>query len=285
MFNSNLITVGLSARPQRSWTIRVNRTAVRSRISASNFAYIALSLSLLFGAGTTPVTFLKSLAFDISSTVIPLVDQPFQALGHSFTHIKNLVQTQETLYQEIALLRQQNTHLLKWQTMAQELSQHNERLRSCVNFVDNNPQGLVTVRVTSFQSFEQGQYLLIEGGTAAGLAKNQPVTTPQGIVGRIIEVGQRMARVLLLTDINSRVPVTVAGTDCQAILAGNNTNTLEVTRLASQTTLKVGDRLLTSGHGFPAGLPVAEITAITQEGVMARPLASPSTPFVMVLQS
>jgi len=287
LFSFGLKTVDLNFRPQRSLVIRINRTAVRKRITIKNFAYVVLSLSLLLSSHTVPVNLLRSFAFDISSTLVTLIDQPFKALSHSLLHAHNLLQGQEKLSQEIDRLRQQNTYLLKWKELAQKLHIDNEQLRSSARFIDKNPWSLVTVPVMSFQPFEQGQYLLIEGGTIAGLAKDQPVLTQQGLIGRISEVGQRTARVLLLTDINSRVPVMVAGTDSQAILSGNNTQALAVTRLAQQATLKVGDRLLTSGHGgvFPAGIAVAEITSITGEHITARPLASASNPFVMVLQT
>lgn len=286
MFSFGLKTVDLNFQPQRSSVIRINRAAVRKRISLKNFSYIVFSLSLLLSTQTLPINLLRSFIFDVSSAAVTFFDQPFKVLSHSLFHAHNLFQTQEKLYQEIERLRQQNTHLLKWKELAQKLHLDNTQLRSSAHFIEENPWPSVTVPVMSFQPFEQGQYLLVEGGSAAGLTKDQPVLTQQGLIGRISEVGQRTARVLLLTDINSRVPVTIAGTDGQAILAGNNTQMLEVTRLAQQTLVKVGDRLLTSGQGgiFPAGIAVAEITSVTEERITARPFASVNVPFVTVLQ-
>lgn len=138
------------------------------------------------------------------------------------------------------------------------------------------------------QWVEQGHYLLIAGGSA--LAKNQPVITEEGVVGRVLDRGETVTRVLLITDIKSRIPVMVAGTDSHAILAGTNGELLEVTRATQQAPMKVGDFLVTSGCGgvFPAGLPVAEIVSVNDNSIYARPLAFPQghlkASFVQVLK-
>jgi rod shape-determining protein MreC len=80
----------------------------------------------------------------------------------------------------------------------------------------------------------------------------------------VLEVGQRASRVLLLTDINSRVPVLIERTRDQAVLAGNNTDQPEIRYLTRDADIKVGDRIVTSGAGgaFPPGLPVGEVVGL-----------------------
>jgi rod shape-determining protein MreC len=93
--------------------------------------------------------------------------------------------------------------------------------------------------------------------------------TGDGLAGRIAEVGRRSARVLLLTDINSRVPVLVERTRDRAILAGDNSNHPQLLYLKPRAELRVGDRVVTSGDGgvFPAGLPVGVVDSI-EDGVV-----------------
>ncbi|HEY0900904.1 MAG TPA: rod shape-determining protein MreC, partial [Micavibrio sp.] len=90
---------------------------------------------------------------------------------------------------------------------------------------------------------------------------DQAVLGGEGLMGRVVEAGQKSARILLLTDMNARVPVFVGAENIRAMLAGNNTDNPEIIHLPPQTTIKAGDRVTTSGHGglYPYGLPVGEI--------------------------
>ena len=86
----------------------------------------------------------------------------------------------------------------------------------------------------------------------------------RGLVGRVIEVGRRSARVLLLTDFNSRVPVMVEPSRDQAILAGDNSREPGLIFLPLNPRMAVGQRVVTSGRGgvLPPGLAVGMVSAI-----------------------
>jgi rod shape-determining protein MreC len=88
--------------------------------------------------------------------------------------------------------------------------------------------------------------------------------TPQGLAGRIIDVGGRSARILLITDFNSRLPVVVERSGDQAILTGDNTDQPKLRFLPLGPDLRVGDRILTSGRDglLPPGLMVGQISAM-----------------------
>jgi rod shape-determining protein MreC len=81
--------------------------------------------------------------------------------------------------------------------------------------------------------------------------------------------------VLLINDLNSRIPVVIERSREQAILAGDNSVTPRLLYLPITTTVQVGDRIVTSGHGgaFPVGLPVGVVTSISEEGVRVVPYA------------
>ena len=116
------------------------------------------------------------------------------------------------------------------------------------------------------------QALLIDAGAEQGVDTGMPATTPEGLVGRVVDVGARSARVLLITDFNSRIPVVVEGSGDQAILEGDNRPLPALRFLPLNPGFAVGDRVLTSGHGglLPPGLPVGRIEARRRRGA-ARP--------------
>jgi len=90
-----------------------------------------------------------------------------------------------------------------------------------------------------------------------------------GLAGRVATVGYRSARILLITDINSRVPVLIESSRDRAILSGDNSGMPRLIFLPANASIKAGDRVVTSGHGgvFPPGLQVGQIVS-SSDGVM-----------------
>ena len=106
----------------------------------------------------------------------------------------------------------------------------------------------------------------------------QAVVTGEGLAGRVAEVGDNSARVLFVTDVNSRLPVQVERTRERAILAGDNSALMRLTLAQSVAGVQRGDRIVTSGDGgsFPVGIPVGEVVQ-TGEGQREGPARSPTS--------
>jgi rod shape-determining protein MreC len=107
------------------------------------------------------------------------------------------------------------------------------------------------------------QSILIAAGSRDGVAKGQAAMTSEGLVGRVTQAGYRSARVLLITDINSRIPVRVGEAGDRAILAGDNSSRPKLIYLGVKSAVAPGDRIVTSGDAgaFPPGLPVGRVVA------------------------
>jgi rod shape-determining protein MreC len=127
----------------------------------------------------------------------------------------------------------------------------------------------VTARVIGDSGGAFVRSVLVNAGTAQGISKGQAAVTGKGLAGQVVQVGYRSARVLLITDINSRVPVLVEGSRKRAILAGDNGILPRLTFMPVNASVVPGDRVVTSGHGgvFPPGLPVGRIT-VADDGVL-----------------
>ena len=100
-----------------------------------------------------------------------------------------------------------------------------------------------------------------------GLARGNPVVDGHGLVGRLVEVGRRSARVLLITDLNSRIPVITEKGRTRGILSGSNDSVLKLILQGRQGRPAPGSAIVTSGHGdvFPVGLQVGRI-AYSKDG-------------------
>ena len=89
-----------------------------------------------------------------------------------------------------------------------------------------------------------------------------PVIDAQGLVGRLLETGSRVARVLLLTDLNSRIPIEIGRLGVRGIMVGDNGVTPRIEHLPADALIAVGDDVSTSGVGgiFPRGLRIGTVT-------------------------
>jgi rod shape-determining protein MreC len=115
-----------------------------------------------------------------------------------------------------------------------------------------------------------------------------PVVSEKGVIGRVLEVAGRSARVMLLTDSESVLPVRRASDDVVAFAEGRGDGLLRIKLInLGLNPLKVGDLMVTSGAGgyFRPGLAVGIVTELTPDGALARLVAEPSaTNFVMIEQ-
>ena len=130
------------------------------------------------------------------------------------------------------------------------------------------------------------RHAYISAGASSGVAPGMPVVSERGVIGRVLETGRNSARVLLLTDSESVLPVRRAKDNVIAFAEGRGDGLLRI-RLVNLgvNPLKVGDMMVTSGAGgyYRPGVAVAVIAKITPDGGIARLVAEPSaTNFVAV---
>jgi rod shape-determining protein MreC len=140
---------------------------------------------------------------------------------------------------------------------------------------------LVASAVASAVSAGAGQrQAIISAGLSDGVRPRMPVIAAEGLAGRVTDVGQAAARMMLLTDADSRVPVKVLRTGWTGLAVGTGGTLLDFQfDIASGTDkIRVGDRLVTSGDGglYPPGIPVGVIIDAGSNPPRARPLANPT---------
>ncbi|RDD63610.1 rod shape-determining protein MreC [Ferruginivarius sediminum] len=174
-----------------------------------------------------------------------------------------------------AALRKENARLKHWQLVARRLEAENAALAQLLDMAPEPQTDYVTGRVIADSGGAFVRSVLINAGTNHGIAKGQAALTGEGLAGRVAEVGRTSGRVLLITDINSRIPVVIESTRQRGILAGDNSDRPKLVYLPEEAEVAVGQRIVTSGHGgvFPPGLPVGEIVKAGEHGVRVRPFA------------
>ena len=110
--------------------------------------------------------------------------------------------------------------------------------------------------------------LLLNSGQRQGVEIGNPVLNSEGLIGHVIAAGQNSARVLHISDLNSRIPVINLRSDGKAIMSGNNSPDPDLTFIQKQDQWKAGDKIMTSGDGgmLPAGLPIGSIFQTDESG-------------------
>lgn len=155
----------------------------------------------------------------------------------------------------------------------------NLRLQRLLRVTRNGVEPIVGARLVGSSVDGNRRYATLTAGSADGVRPGQPVRAPDGVVGRVAEVGAHAARIVLLTDGGSAVPLRVVRTNAAVLGQGRGDGTIEVrATVAGQPPLQRGDLLVTSGVGgvFPPGLPAAVVLGTSGEVASARPLANPA---------
>ncbi len=170
-------------------------------------------------------------------------------------------QSYTRVYEQNQELRRELQQMKAWREAALQLEQKYAKLLD-LNQVRLDPQ---LTHVTGVVLADSGspfrQSVLINVGEKDGIRDGWATLDGLGLVGRISGVGQTASRVMLLTDGNSRIPVTIQPSGQRAILSGDNTPLPPLDFLEKSDLVRPGDRVVSSGDGgvFPSGLLVGQV--------------------------
>ncbi len=241
---------------------------------AQRFALISLvivSISMM-AIGKIDVLMMDNFRAQVTDAVVPILSalsRPADTISKTISQVRELSQ----LHAENLRLRKNNLRLLQWQTVARNMEAENKNLRELLNFNPGPEPSFITARIIADSGGAFAHSVILNAGARDGVKKGQTGMTGYGLVGRVAGVGRRSARLLLITDINSRIPDLVGTDRNRAILAGNNSKWPKLIHLLSIQSAKIGDHVVTSGHGgvISPGLPVGVITQVDENGIIVRP--------------
>lgn len=162
---------------------------------------------------------------------------------------------------ENARLRAENERLRHWQATALALDAENQQLRANLNWLPDPAPAYVTARVVADAGGVYARAVLLAAGPNHTITRGQIALDGNGLVGRVSEVGARTARVLLLTDLNSRIPVILETSRARAMLVGTNGPRPRLMYWPEGTLPAEGERVVTSAEAniFPANLPIGTV--------------------------
>lgn len=238
-------------RPRRSW---------RAPGELLNFTlyFLCAVLLVLSRIGHGAVADARYRFVDLTAPLLEAASVPVIMGRHTLARVRSYV----GLVSEIDRLKAENDELKQWEWRAKLLERNVAHLRSLLNAVDEPALHFMTGSVIADARGPFVRSALINLGRDNGVRIGYAVINGDGLVGRTVDAGASVARVLLLNDLNSRIPVLVGTAGVRAIASGDNSAELKLDFMPDGASPYAGDEVYTSGSDgvLPRGLRVGLVT-------------------------
>lgn len=193
----------------------------------------------------------------LQAAMVPL--EPVRSVGKK-------IAAQVDMTEELHRLKSENAKLANWEWRARELERKLADLEALNKTVPETKIDFVTTRVIADSSGAFARSVMIDAGRDQNVKAGYPVISAEGLVGRVIETGASSSRVLLASDLNSRIPVVIGGKGVRAVLVGDSGPEPRLQFLPANAAISEGEDVATSGTGglFPRGLRIGTVSGALQ---------------------
>lgn len=229
---------------------------------------VLLLLSSLYSAQASVFKKAREGVIDAASPVLSLLSGPISyvnGVAGSVTDYFNVMEQNKAL-------RQENAELRQWMNEALELRETVASFDALQGYAAPPTAQPISAYVIGEANDAFARSMIVNAGRANNVEVGQAVVDENGLVGRIVEAGGSASRVLLLTDIQSRIPVYIEGADVEGILVGNTRAkpVISFTAGSDQVVTEAGQRVLTSGAGgaLPRGLPIGVVAGQNGDDIL-----------------
>ena len=206
---------------------------------------------------------------DLSAPAISSISKQTKIIGNSFNYLKNTTSIRE----ENKNLFTENIRLKKFEILSKIYENENILLKNQLNLIPQNYNNFITVKAINAPGNIFSHSLLLNAGRKDGVQKGNAVLFNGVFIGQIIRVGENSSRVLLISDVNSMIPVVVSNNRIPSILTGENLILPSLKFLPNNVKLTNGSVVQTSGHGglLPSGLPIGFVVQNASERYFVKP--------------
>ena len=205
---------------------------------------------------------------DTVSPIVAIVSAPIRWGKNAFWAANDFMHT----YWDNNRLKAENETLKNWRHIALQLQSEQSELKRLLQYTPPQKATFLTAKTLADNGGRFSKSLIVEAGRKQGVNKGDVAMTSAGILGRIIEVGSRTSRLMLLTDYASRVPVIVGAEQVPGILSGDGSRWPKLISLPEGKNVHPGDVVLSSGQVgvYPAGLSVGVVENVDKGEIKVR---------------
>jgi len=210
----------------------------------------------------------SSVATDMVSPLIDVLVIPARLLSGAYDYFREL----KKIHEDNIRLRDENRRLVMMSNHARALEIENKLLSNLLNYTPPPEATYLAARVIAEEGNAFSHSLIAYTADSDKVKKGQVVLSDNGVIGRLEQVGKMYSKIILITDINSKIPVIVERTRVRGILSGDNTSVPKLVFVPLDAELAVGDRVVTSGVAgvFPPGLPIGRISSIDKNSIKVK---------------
>jgi len=243
--------------------------------------FLGLSLYLFIAAPKKISNISIEITGSILSVGLSIYENVFESINsikQQLIYFQNLEKRNIELELEVARLK----HL---QSMIESVKAENAALKDLLIVANEEEFEYVTAKLLSVSFSPFSKTALISAGKKHGIEPDQIVTNAQGLVGKVVEVSNNYAKIMLINDVNSRLPIKTSSSREKGILAGNNNNG-KILYLPDNHLVHQDEEVITSGYGniYPEGILVGYVSKATDNEVNVSIAADLSkTEFVQIL--
>jgi len=220
---------------------------------------------------------LASLVLDIVQASNPIRDAfsylaaPVQyglaSAGRAIEGVTERMRTRDALVEENRALREENAELRNQIVLLHEAEIENESLRRLLEFKRAAPsQQLLAAEVIGRDPNNLLDYIIVDRGRADGVGRNMPVLAADGLVGRISDVSENAATVMLITDPSSSISALLQRSRATGVVQGAQGHRLVLRYVTPDSSIELGDIVITSGLGgnLPKRLVIGQVVEVLQ---------------------
>ncbi len=251
------------------WLKQIKRKQSNSRFPQILIISFGFLLILVGKADLTAVRYMQGGVVEVIAPFYSIVTVPVNSIESLFEGL----QTVASLRTKANRLELENARLKKLQRIAESLEVENRQLRTVLGAVIPQEWDAITARVIAVPGGNFTHSMIVEHGANKVIARGSAVVTAEGLVGYIISSGKYFSRILLLSDVNSRIPVILSDSSWPGLAVGKNGLILELDFLPAESEPSLNETVVTSGHGglLPAGIPIGRVSSITKKQVLMTP--------------
>lgn len=246
-------------RERSSPLFRRHRPSWRAPVELLSFGlyFLCAVLLVLSRIGHGAISDARDGVVDLSAPLLEVASLPAIEARRAMERVELYM----AAFDEVDRLKKENEELKQWEWRTKLLERKVAHLRSLLNAVEEPALVYATGRVIADARGPFVRSALINLGRRDGLRIGYAVINGDGLVGRTVDAGHSVARVLLLNDLNSRIPVLAGPAGVRGLASGDNSAELQLDFLPEGAALYPGDEVYTSGSDgvLPRGLRVGVV--------------------------
>lgn len=230
--------------------------------------FIAFVMMMFNKADNVLIDKTSSVAADFFSPIVEFLTVPAKMVSSALNYFYDF----HNIREENEKLRKENQELVIKNSRANSLEVENRLLGKLLNYIPPKGISFLTAKVVAEEGNAFSRALIVYTVGNKKVKKGQVVLSDSGVIGRVEKVGSVYSKILLVTDINSKIPVMIEKSRVRGILSGDNTSIPKLIFTPLEAQLNVGDRVVTSGVAgvFPPGLPVGKIISTQKNNIKVK---------------